>query len=138
MTVNALLALAGTPDFNAMLYKPFYHIRRLAFDPAKPVEHEHQQDVKMALFGLGFEFLYGIALAGGHLGAGYALFGLFQHHAPATISAEFAALDLLHGDVVMVYLSFGRYPECQRRARCIGRQLRHLPCKKVIVQPHFI
>ena len=138
MAVDALLTLAGTPDFDAMLYEPFHHIRRLALDAAQTVEHEHQQDVEIISFSFGFEFLDGVAFARRHLGAGDALFGFFQHHAPAMLGAEFAAFDFLHGDVVMVYLSFGRYAVGESRARRIGRQLCHLPCKKFIVQPHFI
>ena len=54
------------------------------------------------------------------------------------LRAEFPALDFLHGDIVMIHLPFGRHTVGESRARRIGRQLGHLPCKKLIIEPDLI
>ena len=56
-----LLALVGTPDFNAMLDEPFQHKRCFTFDSPKSVKHIDQQNVKFAVGGFFLQLLDGIA-----------------------------------------------------------------------------
>lgn len=53
---------------------------------------------------------------------------LFQHYTSAALCAEFPALDFLHGNVIVIYLPFGRHAIDEFRRRHIRRQLGHLPC----------
>lgn len=44
-----LLALMGTPHFDAVLDKPFQHKRRFTFDSSEAVKHIHQQNVEFTV-----------------------------------------------------------------------------------------
>ena len=50
-TVQTLLSFAGTPDLNAMFDEPLHKERRFILSAAQTVKHEHQQHVKLFLFG---------------------------------------------------------------------------------------
>ena len=102
------------------------------------VKHIDQQDVKAAVARLLPQLLDHIPLAGGHLGAGDSFLCLLHHHPPALLLGELAALDFLHGDVVVVDLPLGGHPVGQRRPRRVRRQMRLLGLEVSIVQPKLI
>ena len=138
VALDPLLALVDAPHLDAMLDKPFQHKGGLAFDAPQPVKHIDQQDVKAAVARLLPQLLDHIPLAGGHLGAGDSFLCLLHHHPPALLLGELAALDFLHGDVVVVDLPLGGHPVGQRRPRRVRRQMRLLGLEVSIVQPKLI
>ena len=50
-TIQTLLTFAGTPDLNAVFDEPLHKKRRFILPAAQTVKHEHQQHVKLLLFG---------------------------------------------------------------------------------------
>ena len=108
--VNALLAFTGTPHLDAVLDEPLYQKRRLIFASAEAVEHEHQQHVELLLFGQCPDFDNSVAVIGGYLVAGHALFHAFIVEYPIVHSFdERHAFAALHGNIVsLIDLSFCR------------------------------
>ena len=54
VVVESLLTLLGTPHSDAVSHRPFYNNRRFICDASDSVEHEHQQNVKLAFSGIIF------------------------------------------------------------------------------------
>ena len=138
MIIKTLLALHGAPHFNILLDKPLNHKRRFIVLTAQAIEHEHQQNVKLALQGHLLYFLDCIPVLGGNLKARNTLFRKFLDDFPAgVLFTKLPAILFLHGNIVLVHLSNGRHPvqadntlfDCLGDAACcIANRLKHLLC----------
>ena len=109
---NLLLALARAPDLDAVVDEPLDEEGRFVLAAAKPVEHEHQQNVKFLFLSKGTDVQNGVAVLGGYLVAGYALLHTLVEEDPVLHPVdEGQAFAPLHGDVIciLVNLPFGRY-----------------------------
>ena len=52
VVVESLLTLLGTPHPDAVSHKPFYDKWRFICDASDSIEHEHQQNIKLAFSGI--------------------------------------------------------------------------------------
>ena len=64
MTVKALLAFNGAPNFNPVFNKPLYNERCFVIASAQSVKHIYKQNIKIAFYSISLYFLNGIALFG--------------------------------------------------------------------------
>lgn len=69
MRVDSLFTFVDAPDLNAVVDEPFDHERRFFCSPANAVEHEHQQNIEFALFGIFLDELNFITVIGADLEA---------------------------------------------------------------------
>ena len=108
MVVKALFAFSGTPDLDALLGKPLHHERCLIIPPADAVEHENQQYVKLVEQCPLLDFHNGVAGVGVDFISGNALLRDFIDDLPIRMARRIlAAGQLLHGNVIVIYLSDG-------------------------------
>ena len=102
--IKTLLTLLGTPDPDAVSYKPFHDKWRFICDASDTVEHEHQQNIKFALSGV---FLDGLQLVTGFCAdfvARHAVLLFLVDDHPAHLICELVTLPALHGDVGLVFI----------------------------------
>ena len=99
MVVETLLTLLGTPYPDAVPYKPFHNKGSFICDTTDTVEHEHQQDVKLAPPGIVLDDLQLVAGGGPDFVAGHAFFLFFMDDDPALRFSELMASLSLHGQV---------------------------------------
>lgn len=92
------------PDLNALIDEPFNYERGFFGSSANAVEHEHQQNIEFALFGVFLDKLDLVSVAGADLEAGHAVFLLFVHDSPAHPFRKLAAGFSLHRDIRLVLL----------------------------------
>ena len=112
VTVEALLALLAAPHPDAVAHEPFHHEGRLVRDASDAVEHEHQQDIKLALSGVLLDDLELVPVLCPDFVAGHAVLLFLVDDDPAVLLRKAVALPALHGDVrlvagVVVYLLAG-------------------------------
>ena len=69
MRVDSLFTFVDAPDLNAVVDEPFDHERRFFGSSANTVEHEHQQNIEFALFGIFLDELNFITVIGADLEA---------------------------------------------------------------------
>lgn len=101
MVIKPLLAFLGAPNLDAVVDEPFHNERCFVIAPAKAVKHENKKDVKGVQCRLALNLLYGVALLGGDLEAGYAFLGKLSNNVPTHLCGELMASLLLHGDVIL-------------------------------------
>ena len=89
----------GTPYPDAVPYKPFHNKGSFICDTTDTVEHEHQQDVKLAPPGIVLDDLQLVAGGGPDFVAGHAFFLFFMDDDPALRFSELMASLSLHGQV---------------------------------------
>lgn len=99
VVVETLLTLLGTPYPDAVPYKPFHNKGSFICDTTDTVEHEHQQDVKLAPPGIVLDDLQLVAGGGPDFVAGHAFFLFFMDDDPALRFSELMASLSLHGQV---------------------------------------
>ena len=104
MGLEALLPFVDAPHPDAVLYKPLHHEGRLVRFAAQTVEHKHQQDIELALFGPLFDELQLVPVIGADLVAGHAGLLLLVHDDPAHFVGEVPAGFALDRDVRLVEL----------------------------------
>ena len=92
------------PDLNALIDKPFNYERGSFGSSANAVEHEHQQDIEFALFGVFLDKLDLVSVVGADLEARYAVFLRLVHDSPAHPFRKLATGFSLHGDIRLVLL----------------------------------
>ena len=103
--IKTLFALLGAPNADAVAHKPFHNKGSFIRDTAYPVEHEHQQNVKLFLFGILLDKLYLVPVFRPYLVAGNALLLQFAYNRPAHRFTVFPAALSLHGNVCLVVVS---------------------------------
>ena len=69
MRIDSLFTFVDAPDLNAVVDEPFDHERRFFGSSANTVEHEHQQNIEFALFGIFLDELNFITVIGADLEA---------------------------------------------------------------------
>ena len=99
MVVETLLTLLGTPYPDAVPYKPFHNKGSFICDTTDTVEHEHQQNVELALPCIVLDDLQLVAGGGADFVARHALFLFFMDDDPALRFSELMASLSLHGQV---------------------------------------
>ena len=99
VVVETLLTLLGTPYPDAVPYKPFHNKGSFICDTTDTVEHEHQQNVELALPCIVLDDLQLVAGGGADFVTGHAFFLFFMDDDPALRLSEFVASLSLHGQV---------------------------------------
>ena len=69
MRIDSLFALIDAPDLNTVVDEPLDYERRFFGSSANTVEHEHQQNIEFALFGIFLDELNFITVIGADLEA---------------------------------------------------------------------
>ena len=99
MVVETLLTLLGTPYPDAVPYKPFHNKGRFICDTTDTVEHEYQQDIKLAPPGIVLDNLELVTGGGPDFVAGHTFFLFLMNNDPSLRFSEFVASLSLHGQV---------------------------------------
>ena len=99
VVVESLLTLLGTPHPDAVSHKPFYNKRRFICDASDSIEHEHQQNVKLAFSGIILDDLQLVTGGSPDFVARYAFFLFLMDDDPALRFSELMASLSLHGQV---------------------------------------
>ena len=99
-----LLSLIDTPDPDTMFHEPLHYEGGLIRFAAQTVEHEHKQDVELALFSPILEKLEFVPVIGADLKAGYTVFLFLAYNDPAHLLSELPAGFTLHWDISLVLL----------------------------------
>ena len=102
VVVESLLTLLGTPYPDAVSYKPFYDKWRFICDASDAIEHEHQQNVKLALSGVFLDDLQFVTGFCADFVARYAFFLFFMDDDPALCFGKLVTRFALHGNVCFV------------------------------------
>ena len=109
MALEPLLSLVDTPYPDALFNKPLDHKGSLVRFTPEAVEHEYQQDIELALFGLFLDELQLVPVIGADLVTRHTSLLFFSYDGPAHFSGKLPAGFALYRDVrlihvVMVYL----------------------------------
>ena len=99
VVVETLLTLLGTPYPDAVPYKPFHNKGSFICDTTDTVEHEHQQNVELALPCIVLDDLQLVAGGSPDFVARYAFFLFLMDDDPALRLSELMASLSLHGQV---------------------------------------
>ena len=99
-----LLSLIDAPDPDTMFHEPLHYEGGLIRFAAQTVEHEHKQDVELALFSPILEKLEFVPVIGADLKAGYTVFLFLAYNDPAHLLSELPAGFTLHWDISLVLL----------------------------------
>ena len=102
MRVDSLFALIDAPDLNTVVDEPLDYERRFFGSSANTVEHEHQQNIEFALFGIFLDELNFITVIGADLEARHAVFLFLVHDGPAHPLCKLTAGFSLHGDIGLI------------------------------------
>ena len=100
--VDPLFAFVDAPDLNTVVDEPLDYERRFFGSSANTVEHEHQQDIEFALFGIFLDELDLVTVIGADLESGHAIFLFLVHDGPAHSLRELTAGFSLHGDIGLI------------------------------------
>ena len=114
MGVKPLFALFYAPNMDAVSGKPLYYKGGFVGDAPDPVEHEHQQNIKLIVQRPRFDDLNDVPLFGSDFMSGDTVLLFFKNDGPSLLLTEPMAGDSLHGDIrfivaVIVHLLFCRY-----------------------------
>ena len=96
VVVESLLTLLGTPHPDAISHKPFYNKRRFICDASDSIEHEHQQNVKLAFSGIILDDLQLVTGFCTDFVARHALFLFLMDDDPALRFGKFVTRLALH------------------------------------------
>ena len=99
VVVETLLTLLGTPYPDAVPYKPFHNKGSFICDTTDTVEHEYQQDIKLAPPGIVLDNLELVTGGGPDFVAGHTFFLFLMNNDPSLRFSEFVASLSLHGQV---------------------------------------
>ena len=102
MGVDPLLTLIDAPHTDVVLNQPLHHEGSFLGSSADAVEHEHQQDIKLALLGILFDLLDLVTLTGTLFEARDTVLLFLEDDGPTHLVCKLSTGPSLHRDVCLV------------------------------------
>ena len=108
MALELLFSFFYTEDPDSLLCKPFDHERGFIIPAPQAVKHKYQKNIKPFVHGIIAKFLNCIPIFCCHLETRYAFLAQFFDDRPSLFFSKLAAFNTLHGNVIVIHLSFCR------------------------------